>query len=370
MGLKVLMISRPTLFSVPGGDTVQIQETAAELRKRGVGVTIGLADETMNYSDFDLIHFFNVIRPNAILPHVRKSRLPYVVSTIFVDYSEIERKHRSLPFRILSRVVGADGLQYLKTLGRAVNNGESVIDAGYVIRGHRRSVERVLNGAALLLPNSHNEFTRLEKRYSFENDYRAIPNAVGEDLFASEPANERHGVACVARIEFIKNQLNLIRALKESDIELTLVGKPAPNHGAYYQACKSEAGDNVQFSGQRSKAEVKALLSQARVHVLPSFFETTGLSSLEAAALGCNVVITDKGDTREYFGDYAFYCDPDRPESIRAAIQAALAQPVNPKLRDHIRTHFRWSIAAEKTLEAYREALGAVGRNEQISRDT
>ena len=73
------MISRPTLFTVPGGDTVQIEQTAAALKKLGVEVDIKLADEEIEYQNYRLIHFFNIIRPNSISAHVKQSNLPYVI---------------------------------------------------------------------------------------------------------------------------------------------------------------------------------------------------------------------------------------------------------------------------------------------------
>ncbi len=135
------MISRATLFSVPGGDTVQIQETANALQKLGVEVEIKLCDQEIDYSGFNLIHFFNVIRPNSILPHVLKSSLPYAVSTIFVDYSEVEQKFRGNLAKAVYKMVGADGMEYLKTVARWIINGEQILDYRYLLRGHKRSVE-------------------------------------------------------------------------------------------------------------------------------------------------------------------------------------------------------------------------------------
>ena len=99
------------------------------------------------------------------------------------------------------------------------------------------------------------------------------------------------------------------------------------------------------------------MFNSARVHVLPSFFETTGLSSLEAAVMGCNVVITNKGDTVEYFEDLAYYCDPDDPDSIREAIEKAFQEPFNENLRQHILSKYTWDRTAQKTLEAYHKVL-------------
>lgn len=55
--MKVLFIVRSTLFSVRGGDTVQVEETAAHLRLLGVEVSIRKSSEHIDYSGYRLIHF-------------------------------------------------------------------------------------------------------------------------------------------------------------------------------------------------------------------------------------------------------------------------------------------------------------------------
>jgi glycosyltransferase involved in cell wall biosynthesis len=93
------------------------------------------------------------------------------------------------------------------------------------------------------------------------------------------------------------------------------------------------------------------------VHVLPSYFETTGLSSLEAAVMGCNIVVTDKGDTRDYFKNDAWYCEPEDPASIRQAVEAAYDAPYNEAFRQRIFQEYTWKRAAEETLKAYMDVL-------------
>ena len=67
--LKIVMIARPNLFKVPGGDTVQLKETANALRMLDVEVDIHLEGD-INYEKYQLIHFFNVITPEDILGHI------------------------------------------------------------------------------------------------------------------------------------------------------------------------------------------------------------------------------------------------------------------------------------------------------------
>lgn len=79
---------------------------------------------------------------------------------------------------------------------------------------------------------------------------------------------------------------------------------------------------------------------------------------LDAVAMGCNLVITEKGDIRDYFGDDAFYCEPDSVESIREAIVNAYNAPPSTTLARRIRGDFNWQKTAERTLEGYQIALG------------
>ncbi len=358
--MRVAFISRATLYTAPGGDTRQVDATADALRRLGVEADVFGADAQPDYGRYDLLHFFNIIRPADILYHVQQSGLPYVVSTIFVDYDLFERKNGGTFRKIVSRLVSGDGMEYLKALARQVRNGEKIRSKSYLLRGHARSVRAVAQGALALLPNSESEYRRFVARYGVEKPYRVIPNGinaeVAEGVRTKLPEYEC-AVLCMARIEPIKNQLNLIRAMADTPLQLFIHGKPSPNHQAYYEACCREAGPNVFIRPWLPEAEVYQAYASAKVHVLPSFFETTGLSSLEAAAMGCNVVVTDRGDVRDYFGDHAWYCDPDDLLSIREAVLEAHGAPYEPQFRQYILDHYTWQRAGEETLKAYRDAL-------------
>jgi len=151
--------------------------------------------------------------------------------------------------------------------------------------------------------------------------------------------------------------LNLIRAMKDLPYTLTLVGSVAPNHQRYFSRVMKAAGKKVKYLGPVPQQELPGLYQQAKVHVLPSWFETTGLSSLEATVMGCNIVVTGKGDTREYFQDDAFYCEPDDVDSIREAVQQAYEAPVDTVFRERLMKECTWKKAAEKTLQAYERLL-------------
>jgi hypothetical protein len=136
---------------------------------------------------------------------------------------------------------------------------------------------------------------------------------------------------------------------------VVVVGQPNPEE--YRELCRRYADENVRFIDALPKEELASAYAAAKVHALPGWFETPGLSTLEAAAAGCNVVSTDRGLAREYLEDMAWYCDPRSLESIREAVLAAYKAPRGERLGEHVRERYTWERAAERTLEGYRLAV-------------
>lgn len=352
--MRIAFITRATLFTIPGGDTIQVVETSRHLAELGLVVDIRLSNEAIRYDQYDLLHFFNITRPADILYHSKKAGKPFVISTILVDYSEFDKHHRKGAGRLFT-MLPADGIEYIKTVARWLLGKDHLSSLEYLWKGQRKSIKELLRKAVFILPNSESEYKRLANTYACQAKYIVVPNGIKAAMFNGNKIGEKDQqlVICVARIEGIKNQLNLIKALNNTRFRLMLIGAHAPNQRGYYRQCRNIAAANVSFIDQTPQHELIQYYSQAKVHILPSWFETTGLSTLEAAAMGCNVVITDKGDTREYFGNEAYYCDPGRPESILAAVEKASTSPFNESLRSEILKKYTWHQAALQTLKAY-----------------
>jgi glycosyltransferase involved in cell wall biosynthesis len=353
--MKVAIITRSTLNTVPGGDTVQAVQTARHLADMGIAAEIKLCNEAIDYRQFDLLHFFNLTRPADILRHSKKSGKPFVVSTILVNYSEYDKYHRK-GIGLLFSFLSADRIEYLKTVARWLLGKDHLVSGDYLWKGQRKSISEILKTAAMILPNSISEYRRVTHTYPSNVKYWVVPNGIDTNLFQRNFVAKKKDnmVLCVARIEGIKNQLNLIKALNNTRFNLFLIGSFAPNQRAYYRECLSEAAENVSFINHIPQEQLVKYYEQAKVHILPSWFETTGLSSIEAAVMGCNIVITDKGDAKEYFGQNAFYCDPGNPKSILAAVEKASDSPYNENLYRMIMKRYTWEQAAIQTLKAYK----------------
>ncbi len=166
------------------------------------------------------------------------------------------------------------------------------------------------------------------------------------------------------RIEPRKNQRNVLLALRGQGLRTVVLGDPVPGHEAYAAQCREVADASTVFHPRLDHADplLASAFAGCGCVALVSWFETPGLVALEAGLSGTPVAITERGCTREYFGDFAHYANPADPASIRRAIRTAAASPRSPQLAQHVRTHFSWQKVAEATLAGYEHALWKVAR--------
>ena len=338
---------------VPGGHYVQIQQTCKHLRFLDVDANISFAADA-DVSGYDIVHGFG-LGPKEVR-YCRQRGLPVVLSTIYWnDYVTFRRGSSQQWHTWEGR--GRTGFVLLRSAlqGRHVEKCAAITSK---LQGQRVVFEM----SDLLLPNSQMEADAIQADLTTTTPYHVVPNAVDPTMFnpaATQGSIGRNHVLFVGRFEPHKNQLGLIEAMRGADIPTVLVGPPHPHHPAYYEHCKRQATKNITILPGVPQEKLAALYSAAKVHVLPSGFETTGLVSLEAALCGCNIVTTDRGYTREYFQDMAWYCDPYDPQSIRRAIEVAFHAPYKSDLRDHILSNYTWEHTAQATLAGYRMLISA-----------
>jgi len=368
--MKVLFQSRSNLYSAPGGDTTQIEKTKQYLEELGVQVDISI-DLEPNIIDYDIVHLFNLMDPQELyvqIAHAKKHNKKIALSTIYGLYTEFERKARGGIPQLIANVLSPYSINYIKTFLRHLKDGRMNKGVYYMlINGYYYLAKKVVDQVDVFLPNSISEMERVEREYGLKNHkYVVVPNAVDVNLFDpdkidinsidKEMSKYKDCVLCVARIEGRKSTLNLIKAVGDK-YPLVLIGNKTKNDPSFIRAVHDAAGPNVHFMGPIAHDKLPIYYKLAKVHALVSWMETPGLSSLEAAAMGTNIVITEKGDTRDYFGDYAFYCEPDNADSIRKAIDTAYQAPFDNRLRQKIQKEYVWELTAKKTLEGYKLAL-------------
>jgi glycosyltransferase involved in cell wall biosynthesis len=127
----------------------------------------------------------------------------------------------------------------------------------------------------------------------------------------------------VGTIEERKNLLNILKALKEKNIEIPFVaiGRKADYYNKTIKPFLTENGmDTIMFPEEVNNEELPAIYQNALCFIYPSFFEGFGIPILEAITSG-TPVITSKGSCfEETGGPGSIYIDPDNPGEIGDAI--------------------------------------------------
>ena len=365
--MRVMMQLRPHSVEVGGGDFVQAEKTCRALQALGVQAELTTVDRP-DLSGVEVVHVFGVFP--AYMPytyrqvvHARRHGVPALVSTIYWNPAPA-----LLPvWELYERSVPTSGLTgRLRTLLRRFARAELLRTASLEdwldLSAARAQQEATLILADMLLPNTRAELGCLRRDFpSAQTPGEVIPNAADTMFSGASPDAfiQRWGlrdfVLCVGRIERRKNQEALIRALRGTGTPLVLIGRPTEPE--YCRMCSRLSDGNVLLLDHLPHDELPSAYAAAKVHCLPSHYETPGIASLEAALAGCNVVVTEPGGAREYFGDLAWYCRPDDEESIREATLAALAAPRRADLMHHVLENYTWEVTARRTLEVYRLTL-------------
>lgn len=136
----------------------------------------------------------------------------------------------------------------------------------------------------------------------------------------------------VGTIEERKNALSIVKAIKNIDTTLVLIGKEtdyAQQIHAYIKDHHLE--QKVVFLKGISSNELAAIYQLATIFIYPSIFEGFGIPIVEALFSKTPVITTNSGVFPEAGGPNSIYVDPNIIEEIEAKIILLLA---NPDLRN------------------------------------
>ena len=359
--MRVLLVVRPDAVVKPGGDFVHAERTAAALRELGADAELVAADAP-DPRGYDVAHVFGIFEPATArkqIAAVRAHGVPLALSPIWLDLRALFAVAPHLERALASRTPA----QAERSLARLRLDEVRLPWRGSVARNADRRLEEqreLLIAADVLLPASEVEaYLYGERLRASSVPYVVAPLGVDDEAFGVERSRARAGVLCAARVEPKKNQAALLYALRDVDVDVTIVGHAYDTR--YLALCRRWATPRTRFVRHAEHHEVLRMMAEAAVHAHPSWLESPGLSSLEAAATGARIVTGDRGCEREYFGPDVDYADPSDPATIREAVLRALAR--GPRDRgDALERRlgaYTWQRAARAAIDAYARAIAA-----------
>ncbi|MEO0082724.1 MAG: glycosyltransferase family 4 protein [candidate division WOR-3 bacterium] len=338
--MKVMFGTFSAATILGGGVRVQVNSLARELRK--LDVEVELFDPWKDYQlkEYNLFHLFGAHVGTYHLGRAVKSLgMKLVLSPVF--YSR--RSARSVAsFVAVSKRLRKRGGFWTEHM----------------------FCKELCDMADLVLPNTRAEADMMTGAFGVPAaKLGLLPNGVDERFYYASPDEfvSRYGLR-----DFIlytghigwgrKNVLALLNAVRGIDRPLVLIGGVI--HNDYGRRCLElvrELPGAIHIPALPADSTILASAYAAcDTVVLPSFYETPGLSALEAGLAGAKVCITKHGGTTEYFGEHATYLEPSSVESIRQALVESIAKPKTEALRELIRQRFLWGEAAKVLAAAYK----------------
>jgi glycosyltransferase involved in cell wall biosynthesis len=199
--------------------------------------------------------------------------------------------------------------------------------------------------------------------------FRVIPNGIDIDLFHPIPDIERETGRIIVTnsadtpLKGLKYLLQAVtKVSKTHNIRLTIVGKPKKNSSIIKVIRDLGIRKLITFTGRIDNGEFVRQYARSSIAVVPSMYEGFGLPVGEAMACALPIISTTGGALPEVVGDAGILVPPGNSEALAKAITELLDNPERSKRlgqEGYQRVHnlFTWKRAAEKTVEAYREAI-------------
>jgi glycosyltransferase involved in cell wall biosynthesis len=237
----------------------------------------------------------------------------------------------------------------------------------FINTNYKRNVY-LFNNSDILIVQSEYEKSFLSKKYNIdENKFKKIPNAFDfnydenkKDIFINKYKIKEDFILCIGRFDKNKNQLRLIKSLKNENVQIFFIGGPDSKNIDYYNECKNSKSSNMHFLGwiPNESELLESALCAAKVLVLPSINETFGNVLVEAANHNLNIVANYKLPILEYntFNNI-WRINPLNLKDIRNKTLQALNTPKNINQRNNSIDEFSWKKISLEYKNLYLELI-------------
>lgn len=370
--MKITIVDRFGSDKNNGGDTLQIEAILSFLKFHSYHVT-KTTDLKKYIEKTDLALLFNLTNPYELFYHadlLKQRKKPYIIFPVYWDLDSIVPHSAILNYKskIVKRTPKAL-LHYIRGARFFKGNYKELrltIRQTLKWRCYKNKVKEVLRYAKFICVNSQAEKDHLISKFTLDADtvskieviYNGVNKNVVLELRALHSAPSERYISCAGGIGPRKNQLNLIKAANELKIPIYIIGKPAPSHEFYYNHLLKIAGGNIKFLGYLPYIETQNIIKNSVGHIQPSYIETPGLASMEAFSMGVPVGVSDVGPVKEYFGNDAYYLEPQNVSSIQSVLKKLWENQsiINDKKSMDFLEKFDWNIVLMPLLEVVQKS--------------
>lgn len=227
--------------------------------------------------------------------------------------------------------------------------------------------EKMLNLADFLICETPKEKEFFVNYYKVNKDkIYVIPNGAdakiynGNEIYEIVDKNKKY-LLQVGVFDENKNQLNVIKAVKNTNIELVLIGGAYFSSKEYYDKCLEEAKGckNIHFLGwlDHDSNLFKSAYSHADTLILPSYSETFGLVAIEGVMYGTKLVLSNTISLLSYdeFNTIKTF-SPNNINEIRSSIESTMNLKKDDIVYDKIKKRFSWDEVIDEHIRLYRRA--------------
>lgn len=235
------------------------------------------------------------------------------------------------------------------------------------------------NRAVAITTPSQYQANEIVKRRGWESGrVRVIPNPISSEVWqaAAEPVRNRDGERIVfysgrlAPVKGIEVLLETAKRVHRNDPHATFVlagpwQMPEPPN-AYGLEQGRKSADGVLWLGAQNTSEVSEWYKRAMIFVMPSYFESFGISVVEAMAFGLPVVCTRAGAIPETVEDgvTGIIVEPGDAAALAESISRLLGDgarraELGRAGQEKVRRDFDPLKVAEQNLDLYRRANAA-----------
>lgn len=366
--MKIAFCIRPGYDTPIGGDAVQMLKTKEYLEKNyHLSIDIITTPDKISIK-YDIIHVFNFSTYEITKKFIQKAiefNIPVVSSPIYWDYSYASTA--SL-FNLLPNLNHLDELTINILKKITCFTGKVFSKPTIMSSSFKKSSKWIYKKSQIVAPNSQEEADLLLKWINIKekSKLRIVYNAnetistqseIDEDSFFKKHNIPKGYILQVGRIEYCKNQLNLVASLMETpEIPIVFVGKIVDTR--YFNKIQrlSKKRGNVYYIDSVSHSEISKFYQYAKIHVLLSLRESPGLVNIEALSNRCPIITSDERflPVKTYFPNQPYIVNPLNIKEIKERILSAY---IDRKMASFDIKKFSWDTVSEQTYSIYDEVL-------------